>query len=121
MKDKKTTLRFAMKLELAFSDKRVTTQFLSFNGRSAPVHLLHCLTRYTTLTFRGTYLISRACTQGKKDLFAFIFAHKTPVKFTSNKCYFELTVFELTINFKHEMIGIWQRFQRNFELSGTSN
>ena len=25
-------------------------------------------------------------------------------------------MFELTIIFKHEMIGIWQRFQRNFEL-----
>ena len=35
--------------------------------------------------------------------------------------YFKLTIFELTVNFKHEMIGIWQRFQRNFELSGTSN
>ena len=34
---------------------------------------------------------------------------------------FELTEFELTIHFKHEIIGIWQRFQRNFELSGTSN
>ena len=29
---------------------------------------------------------------------------------------FELTVFKLTVHFKHEMIGIWQRFQRNFEL-----
>ena len=34
---------------------------------------------------------------------------------------FELTVFELIVYFKHEMIGIWERFQRNFELSGTSN
>ena len=34
---------------------------------------------------------------------------------------FELTVFKLTVHFKHEMIGIWQRFHRNFELSGTSN
>ena len=33
----------------------------------------------------------------------------------------ELTVFELTMHFKHEMIEIWQKFQRNFELSGTSN
>ena len=23
--------------------------------------------------------------------------------------------FELTVHFKHEMMGIWQRFQRNFE------
>ena len=30
-------------------------------------------------------------------------------------------MFELIMYFKHEMIGIWQRFQRNFELSGTSN
>ena len=30
-------------------------------------------------------------------------------------------MFKLTVHFKHEMIGIWQRFQRNFELSGTSN
>ena len=44
-----------------------------------------------------------------------------PVKFTSNWWNFELTMFELTIHFKHEMIGIWQRFHRNFELSGTSN
>ena len=29
-----------------------------------------------------------------------------------------LTVFELTMHFKHEIIGIWQRFQRNFKLSG---
>ena len=43
------------------------------------------------------------------------------VKFTSNWWNFELSVFELTMHFKHEMIGIWQRFQRNFELSGTSN
>ena len=43
------------------------------------------------------------------------------VKFTSNWWNFELTVFELTVHFKHEIIGIWQRFQRNFELSGTSN
>ena len=28
---------------------------------------------------------------------------------------FELTMFELTVHFKHEMIGIWQRFDRNFE------
>ena len=26
-------------------------------------------------------------------------------------------MFELTMHFKHEMIGIWQRFQRNFELT----
>ena len=25
-------------------------------------------------------------------------------------------MFKLTIHFKHEMIGIWQRFQRNFEV-----
>ena len=30
-------------------------------------------------------------------------------------------MFELTVHFKHEMIGIWKRFDRNFELSGTSN
>ena len=42
-------------------------------------------------------------------------------KFTSNWWNFELTVFKLTVHFKHEMIGIWQRFQRNFDLSGTSN
>ena len=33
----------------------------------------------------------------------------------------EISGFELTINIKHEMIGIWQRLQTNFELSGTSN
>ena len=33
-----------------------------------------------------------------------------PVKFTSNWWNFKLTV-----HFKHEMIGIWQRFQRNFK------
>ena len=48
-------------------------------------------------------------------------SNKTPVNFTSNKCYFKLTVFELSVIFKHEMIGIWQRFERNFELSGTLN
>ena len=26
-------------------------------------------------------------------------------------------MFKLTMHFKHEMIGIWQRFQRNFELT----
>ena len=26
-------------------------------------------------------------------------------------------MFELTMHFKHEVIGIWQRFQRNFELT----
>ena len=30
-------------------------------------------------------------------------------------------MFELTMHFKPEIIAIWQRFQRNFELSGTSN
>ena len=25
---------------------------------------------------------------------------------------------QITVYFKHEMIGIWQGFQRNFELSG---
>ena len=34
---------------------------------------------------------------------------------------FELTVLELTVIFKHEMIGFLPKFQRNFELSGTSN
>ena len=29
-------------------------------------------------------------------------------------------MFELTVHFKHEIIGIWQRFIRNFELSGTA-
>ena len=33
-----------------------------------------------------------------------------PVKFTLN-----WWNFKLTMHFKHEMIGIWQRFQRNFE------
>ena len=28
---------------------------------------------------------------------------------------------ELTVHFKHEMIGFFPKFQRNFELSGTSN
>ena len=45
---------------------------------------------------------------------------------TSNLSYFKLdnsqiTVFEFTMHFKHEMIGIWQRLNRNFELSITSN
>ena len=44
-----------------------------------------------------------------------------PVKFTLNWWNFELTVFKLILHFKHEMIGIWQRFHRNLELSGTSN
>ena len=26
-------------------------------------------------------------------------------------------MFELDVYFKHKMIGIWQRFQRNFELT----
>ena len=34
---------------------------------------------------------------------------------------FELTVFELTIHFKHEMIGLLPNIHSNFELSGTSN
>ena len=40
---------------------------------------------------------------------------------TSNWWNFKLTVFELTVHFKHEMIGFLPKFQRNFELSGTSN
>ena len=28
-----------------------------------------------------------------------------------------LQIIELSVIFKHEMIGIWQRFQRNFELT----
>ena len=34
---------------------------------------------------------------------------------------FELTVFELTVHFKHEMIGLLPNIHSNFELSGTSN
>ena len=45
----------------------------------------------------------------------------TPVKFLSNWWNFKLTVFQLTMHYKHEMIGICQRFHRKFELSGTSN
>ena len=44
--------------------------------------------------------------------------NETTVKFLLNWWNFELTMFELTVHFKHE---IWQRFHRNFELSGTSN
>ena len=36
---------------------------------------------------------------------------------TLNYSHFKLMVFELTMHFKHEMIGIWQRFNRNFELT----
>ena len=50
-----------------------------------------------------------------------VISNQIPVKFTSNWWHFKLTMFELTVDFKHEMIGIWQRFQGNFELSGTSN
>ena len=32
--------------------------------------------------------------------------------------WFKLTMFELAMYFNHEMIGIWQTNQRNFELSG---
>ena len=39
----------------------------------------------------------------------------------SNWWNFKLTVFELTVHFKHEIIGLWQRFHRNFELRGISN
>ena len=45
------------------------------------------------------------------------FKLKPPVKFTSNWWNFELIMFELTMHFKHEIIGMWQRFQRNFELT----
>ena len=48
-------------------------------------------------------------------------SNKTQVNCPSNYWNFELTMFELTMHFKHEMIGIWQRYHRNFELSGTSN
>ena len=34
---------------------------------------------------------------------------------------FELTMFELTVHFKHEMIGFLPNIHSNFELSGTSN
>ena len=44
-----------------------------------------------------------------------------PLQISPSEIYFKLTVFKLTTHFKHEMIGIWQRFNRNFELSGTSN
>ena len=40
----------------------------------------------------------------------------TPVKFPSNQWNFELTMY-----FKHEMIGFLPKFQRKFELSGTLN
>ena len=29
---------------------------------------------------------------------------------------FELTLFKLTVHFKHELLGIWQRFYKKFEL-----
>ena len=35
--------------------------------------------------------------------------------------YFEWTVFQLTVHFKHEMIGFLPNIHSNFELSGTSN
>ena len=35
--------------------------------------------------------------------------------------YFELWAFELTVHFKHEMIGFLPNIHSNFELSGTSN
>ena len=47
--------------------------------------------------------------------------NQIPVKFTSNRWNFELTVFELTVHFEHEMIEFLPKFERNFELSGTSN
>ena len=49
------------------------------------------------------------------ELMVQIAATLIPVKFTSNWWNFELTVFELTVHFKHEMIGMWQRFQRNLK------
>ena len=36
---------------------------------------------------------------------------------SSNWWNVKLTVFELTMHYKHEMIGICQRFQRNFEFT----
>ena len=44
-----------------------------------------------------------------------------PVKFPLNWSNFELTLFELTMYFKHEMKGFLPKLQRNFELSGTLN
>ena len=44
-----------------------------------------------------------------------------PVKFTLNWLNFKLTIFELTMHFEHEMIGILPNIQRNFELIGISN
>ena len=41
--------------------------------------------------------------------------HYSELDSTSNWWKFELTLFEVTIHFKHEMIGIWQKFHRNFE------
>ena len=38
-----------------------------------------------------------------------------------NHLNFELTVFELTMHFKREKVGLQQRFGQKFELSGTSN
>ena len=32
---------------------------------------------------------------------------------------FKLTMFELTMYFKHEIIRMWQRFYKKIELSGT--
>ena len=39
-------------------------------------------------------------------------SNSTTVTFTLNWWNFELTVFELTMHFKHEMIGIWQKNQK---------
>ena len=48
-------------------------------------------------------------------------SHQIPIKCPSNWWNFELTVFKLTVHFKHEMIGISPNIHNNFELSGTSN
>ena len=40
-----------------------------------------------------------------------------PVKFTLNWWNFELTMFELTVHFKHEMIGFLPKFKSNFDTS----
>ena len=40
-------------------------------------------------------------------------SNQTTCKFTLNWWNFELTLFELTVHFKHGLMGIWQRFQRN--------
>ena len=68
------------------------------------------------LLFRASFMFARYYRSATVNSKSFISKY-----FLRSKWIFKLNVFDLTVHFKHEMIGIWQRCNTNFKLSWTLN